>query len=121
MADLATSPVELTCSTQTSKDPKWRQVMDTEMNALLKNKTWSLVSYHPTMNLVGCKWVFKLKHKSDSSVDRYKARLVAKDFHQKLGLNYSKTFSPVIKSTTIHNHTQSGCFERLAYLAVECE
>jgi len=55
MADLATTPVEPTCFTQASKDPKWRQAMDTEMNALLKNKTWSLVPYHPTMNLVGCK------------------------------------------------------------------
>ena len=54
--------------------------MDIEMNALLKNKTWYLVSYHPTMNLVGYKWVFKLKHKPDGSVDRYKARLVAKIF-----------------------------------------
>ena len=59
--------------------------MDTEMNALLKNKTWSLVLYHPTINLVGCKWVFKLIHKSDGSVDRYKARLVAKGFHQQPG------------------------------------
>jgi len=55
MADLATAHVEPTCFTQASKDPKWRQAMDTEMNTLFKNKTWSLVPYHPTMNLVSCK------------------------------------------------------------------
>ena len=49
MADLVTSPVERTYFTQASKDLKWRQAMDTEMNALLKNKTWSIVPYHPTM------------------------------------------------------------------------
>jgi len=75
--------------------------MDTEMNALLMNKTWSLVPYHPAMNLVGCKWVYKLKHKPDSSVDRYKVRLVAMDFHQQAGIDYGGTFSPVIKSTTV--------------------
>ena len=53
------------------------------------------------MNLVGCKWVFKLKHKSDDSVDRYKARLVAKGFHQQLGLDYVETFSLVIKLITV--------------------
>ena len=82
MANLATASVEPTCFTQASKDFKWRQVIDTEMNTLLKNKTWSLVPYHRTMNLIGCKWVFKLKHKPDGSIDRYKARLMAKSFHQ---------------------------------------
>ena len=54
------------------------------------------------MNLISCKWVFNLKYKPDDFVDRYKARLVAKDFHQQLGLNYSETFSPVIKSTIVY-------------------
>ena len=35
--------------------------MDTEINVFLKNKTWFLVLYHPTMNLIGCKRVFKIK------------------------------------------------------------
>ena len=102
MDDLATTSVEPTCFTQASKDPQWRQAMDTKTNALLKNKTWSLVPYHPTMNLVGCKWVFKLKNKFDGSVDKYKAHLVAKSFHQKSGLDYGETFSLVIKPTTVH-------------------
>ena len=81
MAGLTTSPVEPTCFTQPSKDPKWRQAIDTEVNILLKNKTWILVPYHPTMNLIGYKWVFKLTYKFDGFVDRYKARMVAKGFH----------------------------------------
>jgi len=75
--------------------------MDIEMNALLKNKTCSLVPYHPTMNLVDCKRIFKLKHKPDGSVDRYKARLMAKGFHQQPGLDYGETFSSVIKPTIV--------------------
>ena len=101
MADLATSPAESTCFTQASKDLKWCHAMDTEINVLLKNKTWSLVPYHPTLNLVGYKWIFKIKHKPDRSVDRYKARLVAKGFHQQPRLDYGETFSPVIKPTIV--------------------
>ena len=58
--------------------------------------------YHSTVNLVGCKWVFKLKHKPYGSVDKYKARLVAKGFHQQSGLDHDETFSSVIKPITVH-------------------
>ena len=47
--------------------------------------------------MVGCKWVFKLKHNSDGSISRYRARLVAKGFHQQYGVDFEKTFSLVIK------------------------
>ena len=45
--------------------------------------------------------IFKLKYKPDNSVDRYKARVVAKSFHKKSGLEYGEIFSLVIKSTTV--------------------
>ena len=47
--------------------------------------------------MVGCKWVFKLKHNSDGSISRYRARLVAKGFHQHYGVDFEETFSLVIK------------------------
>ncbi|XP_034217473.1 uncharacterized mitochondrial protein AtMg00820-like [Prunus dulcis] len=75
--------------------------MTEELNALIKNGTWSLVPYDPSMNVVGCKWVFRVKRKADGTIDRYKARLVAKGFHQQEGVDYTKTFSPVVKATTI--------------------
>jgi hypothetical protein len=55
----------------------------------------------PGANIIDCKWVYKVKRKSDGSIDGYKARLVAKGFKQRYGINYEDTFSLVVKSATI--------------------
>ncbi|KAM1956212.1 hypothetical protein ACFX16_025655 [Malus domestica] len=95
------SSVEPTCVSQAVKDPLWRHAMSNEFNALIRNGTWELVPFLPSHNLIGCKWVFRIKRHPDGTIDRYKARLVAKGFHQRPGVDFSDTFSPVVKPTTI--------------------
>ncbi|KAF5454397.1 hypothetical protein F2P56_024066, partial [Juglans regia] len=63
------------------KDLYWRQAMREEFTALVRHGTWKLVPAASHQNLVGSKWVFRIKRKPEGSVDRYKVHLVAKGFH----------------------------------------
>ncbi|RVW63506.1 Retrovirus-related Pol polyprotein from transposon RE1 [Vitis vinifera] len=95
------SDIEPHTINQALTDPKWRQAMNDEFDALVRNGNWELVPSTFMQNLVGCKWVFRIKRLLDGSIDRYKAKLVAKGFHQRPSVDYHDTFSPVIKPTTI--------------------
>ncbi|KAI5336311.1 hypothetical protein L3X38_015578 [Prunus dulcis] len=75
--------------------------MQEEIDALQMQGTWSLVPCPQQKNIVGSKWVYKIKRHENGSVARYKARLVAQGFSQELGLDFSKTFSPVVRHTTV--------------------
>ncbi|GJW71724.1 ribonuclease H-like domain-containing protein [Tanacetum coccineum] len=62
------------------KNERWINVIDQEMEALHRNNTWVLADLSVGRKAIGCKWIFKIKYKASSEVDRYKARLVAKGF-----------------------------------------
>ncbi|KAK8957728.1 hypothetical protein KSP39_PZI001284 [Platanthera zijinensis] len=94
-------PPEPSTYRQAAADPNWVRAMEEEFAALRRNRTWSLVPFTPSMNVIGCKWVYKVKHKADGSIERYKARLVAQGFNQREGFDFTETFSPVVKSSTV--------------------
>ena len=73
------------------------------MDSLDENETWTLVPRPNNVNIVGNKWVFKVKCKSDGSVDRHKARLVAQGFSQTQGVDFDEVFSPVVRMAAIRS------------------
>lgn len=79
----------------------WVDAIWNELQALHDNNTWTITSLWPNHKAIGCKWVFKIKYNSDGTVDKHKAHLVAKCFNQKEGIDYTETFAPVSKMTTL--------------------
>lgn len=71
---------------QEAPHPHWQSAMHEELNAMHKNGTWSLVPRLPTMNVVGSKWIYKVKQRADGTVDRHKARLVLEVLRNKKAL-----------------------------------
>lgn len=79
----------------------WKAAMAEEMLALHSNNTFREVVLPKGANLVSCKWVFTIKTHTDGSIERYKARLVARGFSQVLGEDYNETFAPTVRMDTL--------------------
>ena len=75
--------------------------MKEELDVLSKNHTWDLVTLHPEKSVIGCKWIYKIKTRSNRSIERYKARLVTKSFIQEYGIDYEETFAPIARISSI--------------------
>ena len=75
--------------------------MSKEIEALEENNTWSIKELPLGKKPINCKWVFKVKYKSDGSIERYKARLVIRGDEQIARFDYHETFTPIAKMTSV--------------------
>ena len=86
-----------TSYSQATKHVCWEKAKQEELQALQENHTWDIVPCPTGVKTIGCKWVYSIKLRSDGSLDRYKARLVALGNRQEYGVDYDETFAPVAK------------------------
>jgi hypothetical protein len=79
----------------------WRDAMMEEYQSIMKNDVWDVIPRPKGKSIVTSKWIYKIKHAADGSVEKYKARFVARGFSQKEGIDYEETFAPVTRYTSI--------------------
>lgn len=96
--------VELSTVNEAKNGPHavdWKSAMDEEIASHTENKTWSLSKLPNGRKAIKSKWVFKTKSDDKGNIIRYKARLVAKGCGQRFGIDYTETFSPVVRYNSI--------------------
>ena len=82
--------------------PKWKEAIQIELNSLTKWEVFGHVVQTPgNIKPVGYKWVFVKKWNENDEIIRYKARLVAQGFSQRLGIDYEETYSPIMDAITL--------------------
>jgi hypothetical protein len=80
---------------------EWEDAMPEEYQSIINNDVWEIVPRPKSKDVVSSKWIFKIKHVVDGSIDKYKARFISHGFSQKESIDYKETFSPVSRYTSI--------------------
>jgi hypothetical protein len=80
---------------------EWAYAMIEEYQSIIKNDVWEIVPRPKSKDVVSSRWLFKIKHVVDGSIEKYKERFVAHGFSQKEGIDYEETFAPVARYTSI--------------------
>lgn len=86
---------------EASKQQVWKDAMDEEYQSILNNNVWDIVPRPKGKSDVSSKWLYKIKHAMDGSIEKYKARFVARGFSQQEGIDYEETFALVARYTSI--------------------
>jgi hypothetical protein len=92
---------EPSCHGEAAGRQVWKNVMTEEYQSIMKSVVWDIVPRLEGKSVVTSKWIYKIKHVADGSVEKYKARFVARGFSQVEGIDYEETFAPVARYTSI--------------------
>jgi hypothetical protein len=92
-------------------DPKWKEAMSEEYRSIIENSTWDLVPLPFGKCPIRARWVLKTKPSLQGQSPRLKARLIARGFQQRHGIDFDEVFVPVVKWSTIR--TLTACIAQL--------
>ena len=92
-----------------SDGAQWRAACAEEIEQFVHQNIFDMVPKPESRKVVDCKWVFKMKLGPDSQVERYKARLVIKEFSQVEGIDFNETYSSVVGHSTVWNLLALTC------------
>ena len=82
---------------------EWKDAMNEEYQSIMKNGVWEIIPRPEDKSVVTSKWIYKIKHAADGSIDKYKARFVARVFSQQEGIKYEETFALTTRYITIRS------------------
>eukprot|EP00253_Pinus_taeda_P008558 PITA_08558 len=91
----------------------WVDAMVEEYNSIVRNSVWDVFPRPEEKLVVSSRWLYKVKQAADGSVEKHKARFVARGFSQTEGIDYDETFVPVARI--------GSYFTRLGFIKSEAD
>ena len=79
----------------------WREAMVEEYDSIMRNEVWKVVPRLEGNSVVTSRWIYKVKYVADGSIEKHKARFVARGFSQVERIDYDETFAPVARYASI--------------------
>jgi hypothetical protein len=92
---------EPSCHGEAIGEQVWQDGMIEEYKSILKNDVWDIVPRPERKFVVTSKWIYKIRHAADGSIEKYKVIFVARGFSQVEGVDYNETFAPIARYTSI--------------------
>jgi hypothetical protein len=71
---------------------EWADAMTEEYQSIIKNDVWEIVPRPKSKDVVSSKWIFKIKHVVDGSIEKYKERFVSRGFIKRKALTMKRHF-----------------------------
>ena len=86
----------------------WREAMMEEYSSIMKNDVWEVVPRPEGKSIVTSRWLYKIKHVADGSIEKFKARFVARGFSHVEGVDYEETFALVARYISVRSIISSA-------------